>query len=360
MFKGVELRVENVSKTFRDYEETVALKNVSLRVEKGELFSILGPSGCGKTTLLRIIAGLLSPDEGRILIDGKDITDKPAYERPIGMVFQDLALFPHMTVYKNIAFSLELRGEPEDKIEEKVKEVMELVRLPYREFAHRKITQLSGGQQQRVAIARAIAKEPSILLLDEPFSHLDYKIRLELIQELKRMQRETGITTVYVTHDQNEAMMLSDRMAIMRDGKVVQVGDPVKLYMNPADTFVASFLGEANLIPVEVRDGVFEILGKKVDLGQFHPSYRGFSGRVYVFIRPEEISLSPPQEGSYISLNVEVREKIFLGPLTKLVLNGFGNKHLEVLSPSNMAHSIKAGSRVDVYIDTRRIKVFSA
>lgn len=358
MARGVEVKVEDVWKTYRDRGVTQALKGVTLEIRRGELFSILGPSGCGKTTLLRILAGLLQPDRGRVYFDGVDVTDTPPYERPIGMVFQDLALFPHLTVYRNVSFSLELAGWPADKIERRVREVLELVRLPYEQFAGRRISQLSGGQQQRVAIARALAREPRLLLLDEPFSHLDLKIRLELIAELKRLQREIGVTTVYVTHDQNEAMMLSDRLAVMKDGVVQQVGTPLEVYRNPANAFVASFLGEANLVRVRAENGLVRLGEAVVRLEQLSPNLGGYSGEVMLLLRPESLSVTPPGGEAALSLSMKILEKVFLGPMTRLLLDGKGNFELQALVPTRDALGLEPGQIVRVYLDPEEIRVF--
>ncbi|MCC6039311.1 MAG: ABC transporter ATP-binding protein [Thermofilum sp.] len=359
MARGVEVRVENVSKVFRDRGVTQALRGVSLTVRKGELFSILGPSGCGKTTLLRILAGLLKPDEGRVFFDGVDVTDVPAYERPIGMVFQDLALFPHLTVYRNVSFSLEIAGWPSDRIERRVREVLQLVRLPYEEFAHRKISQLSGGQQQRVAIARALAREPKLLLLDEPFSHLDYKIRIELIHELKRLQRETGVTTIYVTHDRNEAMLLSDRLAVMKDGVVQQVGTPEEVYRSPANAFVASFLGEVNIIPAKAVNGLIKLGDLEISLERLLPGLGNYTGDVLLLLRPESISLTPPGGDGALRFRVQLAEKVFLGPYTKLLFSGWGDIRLEALAPTREAALLEPGSVVDVYVEASEMRVYT-
>jgi len=358
MVKGVSVRVDNVSKVYRDKGTTTALRGVTLEVNAGELFSILGPSGCGKTTLLRIIAGLLSPDSGRVYFDGEDVTGKPAYERPIGMVFQDLALFPHLTVFKNVSFGLEVAGWPQDRIERRVREVLELVRLPPDVFAGRKISQLSGGQQQRVALSRALAREPRVLLLDEPFSHLDYKIRVELIRELKRLQRETGVTMIYVTHDQNEAMMLSDRLALMRDGTVQQVGTPFEVYTSPANEFVASFLGEANAITAEAHEGIVEFKGVSLDLSLVSPGLRGYSGPVLLLFRPEDVRLSKGEEPG-VELEAVVVEKLFLGPLVKVLLDGWGDLKIEALATTREALGVTAGDKVKVYVSYSSLKVFT-
>ena len=346
MKKGLELRLEGIVKRF---ENVVALDGVDLKVEGGELFAILGPSGCGKTTLLRIVAGLTAPDEGRVYIGGKDVTKTPAYERPVSMVFQNLALFPHLSVYKNIAFGMELRGLDEATIERRVREVMELVRLPYREFAHRRINQLSGGQQQRVAIARALAKDPEILLMDEPFSHLDYKVKLELIDELRRLQRELKLTTIYVTHDQNDAMMLADRLAVMNNGRVLQVGTPMEVYANPASPFVASFLGEANILRLEASEGYARLDGSLIPVSE--------EGEVLIAIRPEHIKIGQAESGDQVGIEGIVEDSVFMGPLAKIVVR-VGNQKLKIYSESRIIQRIKVGKTVHLHWSTAEMKVY--
>jgi spermidine/putrescine transport system ATP-binding protein len=241
--------VRGVSKSFatRDTGVVTALQEVSIEIDGNEFFTLLGPSGCGKTTLLRLIGGFETPTTGTIRIDALDVATLPPQKRPVNTVFQNYALFPHMTIAGNVAFGLEMLGWAEADIKTRVRETLEMVRLGG--FAARKPSQLSGGQQQRVALARALAPKPKVLLLDEPLSALDLKLRKEMQSELKRLQRETGITFVLVTHDQEEALAMSDRIAVMREGRVLQVGRPKDIYDNPNCRFVADFIGEANLIP---------------------------------------------------------------------------------------------------------------
>ena len=246
------IELTEVSKTFttKDTGIVAALKEVSLRIEGNEFFTLLGPSGCGKTTLLRLIGGFEAPSTGQIRIDDLDVAALPPQKRPVNTVFQSYALFPHLTVAGNIAFGLEMCGWQKGDIGARVSEALSLVRLDG--FAGRKPAQLSGGQQQRVALARALAPRPKVLLLDEPLSALDLKLRKEMQSELKRLQRETGITFLLVTHDQEEALAMSDRIAVMRDGLVLQVGTPKAIYDNPNSRFVADFIGEANLVPGKI------------------------------------------------------------------------------------------------------------
>lgn len=232
------------------YGDAIAVDHVSLDVKAGEFVTLLGSSGSGKTTTLMMIAGFVDPDHGSIAIDGRDVVPLPPERRNLGVVFQSYALFPHLSVYENIAFPLRLRGEAAADIDRKVRHVLELVHLA--DFGARRITQLSGGQQQRVALARAIVFSPPVLLMDEPLGALDRKLREQLQTEIKRVQRDLGVTVVYVTHDQEEALALSDRIAIMSEGRIVQLGNPDEVYEQPVSPFVASFLGESNMLPVRI------------------------------------------------------------------------------------------------------------
>ena len=244
---------------------TLALDGVSLAVRPGEFFTLLGPSGCGKTTLLRLIAGFEYPSAGRILLDGEDIGSLPPYRRPVNTVFQSYALFPHMSVEANVGFGLEMQGRPKGEVRARTGQMLELVRLA--EFRRRRTSELSGGQQQRVALARALAPGPRVLLLDEPLSALDYKLRKGMQIELKRMQHDTGITFVFVTHDQDEALSMSDRVAVMSAGRVLQVGDPRTVYERPATRFVADFIGESNLLGASVESTADGVVRVRLDAG---------------------------------------------------------------------------------------------
>ena len=285
------LRIEDVSKVF---DGMPAVKDFSLEIETGEFVSLLGPSGCGKTTLLRMIGGFEFPDQGRIVLDGADITSVPPNRRPINMVFQRVTLFPHLDVAENVAFGLRLARVDKPEIQRRVKDALELVRLPG--FERRKVETLSGGQAQRIALARAIVNRPRVLLFDEPLSALDLKIRRELQVELKDIHRELKGTFVYVTHDQEEAMSMSDRVVVMRLGEIEQVGAPVNLYREPASLFVASFVGSSNVIRVMVKsagDGevAVEFGGTLVRAGAA-PGVRAGTEASLV-LRAEAISLDP-------------------------------------------------------------------
>lgn len=251
----VEVELVNVSKSFGPI---TAVRNVTLRIEKNEFFSILGPSGCGKTTLLRILAGLEDPDDGVVKIGGRVVNDVPPHKRGVGLVFQGTAVFPHMNVFDNIAFGLKMRGYKRSEIKEKVESVLRVMNMSPEVYAKKRVDQLSGGERQRVEIARSLVLEPQVLLLDEPLGPLDLKIRQKMQLELKRLQKVVGTTFVYVTHDQTEALAMSDRIAVMNRGEILQVGTPEEIYMRPVNKFVADFIGESNLIEGRVsEDGLF-------------------------------------------------------------------------------------------------------
>ncbi|MGB7804981.1 MAG: spermidine/putrescine ABC transporter ATP-binding protein, partial [Actinomycetota bacterium] len=248
--KEIDVRLERVTKQFGD---VAAVDDLSLDIEEGEFFSMLGPSGCGKTTTLRMIGGFEDPTYGTVYLGGRDVTDLPPYKRDVNTVFQSYALFPHLNVFENVAFGLRRRKVGKDEVGTRVKDALKLVDLVG--FEERKPPQMSGGQQQRVALARALVNHPQVLLLDEPLGALDMKLRKQMQLELKRIQQEVGITFIYVTHDQEEAMTMSNRLAVMRLGKIEQLGDPEPVYENPATEFVAGFLGASNMLEGELKEG---------------------------------------------------------------------------------------------------------
>jgi putative spermidine/putrescine transport system ATP-binding protein len=264
-----------------------ALKGVDLSVKPGEFIALLGPSGCGKTTALRALAGLEQVTDGHILIDGKDVVDVPANKRDIGMVFQAYSLFPHMTVRENVEFGLRMRKVDGAKRKARAEEALELVGLA--QLSSRYAHQLSGGQQQRVALARALVTRPRVLLLDEPLSALDAKVRVQLRDEIRRIQTELGITTLFVTHDQEEALAVADRVAVMKDGNIEQIGTPEELYTSPISAFVANFIGLSNQIPADLDGGLVTVLGKRLELINAPMP----DGPVTAFVRPEDIVLDP-------------------------------------------------------------------
>ncbi|HIW47835.1 MAG TPA: ABC transporter ATP-binding protein, partial [Firmicutes bacterium] len=277
----------------KEFDGQLVLKGINLDIYENEFVTLLGPSGCGKTTLLRILGGFLDPTEGEVLFDGQNIIPVPPYRREINTVFQKYALFPHMNVYDNVAFGLKIKKEPKDIIEQKVKRMLRLVNLE--EYAKRSVTEMSGGQQQRVAIARALVNEPMVLLLDEPLGALDLKLRKEMQHELKRIQKEVGITFIYVTHDQEEALTMSDKIVVMNDGEIQQIGTPIDIYNEPVNRFVANFIGESNIIDgvmVQDREVIFEDKHFScVDSGF------GANERVDVVIRPEDLDIVPKEQG---------------------------------------------------------------
>ena len=292
------IEIKNISKSFG---EKRILNDVSLYVKRGEFLTLLGPSGCGKTTLLRILAGFGTADSGEILINGKYITGVPPHERPVNTVFQRYALFPHLDVYENIAFGLKLKKLPTDEIDKKVRKALKMVSMT--DYEDRDVESLSGGQQQRVAIARAIVNEPSVLLLDEPLSALDLKMRKDMQMELKEMHKELGITFVYVTHDQEEALTLSDTIVIFDDGNIKQIGTPTDIYNEPQNAFVADFIGESNILNgTMIQDKLVEFAGH-----QFECVDEGFGENVAVdvVVRPEDIYIMNKLEGAQLTAKVK-------------------------------------------------------
>ena len=292
------IEAKGVTKLFQGagQDSVKALDNVSVSIRENEFFTLLGPSGCGKTTLLRLIAGFDFPTDGEILLYGENIAPLPPYKRPVNTVFQSYALFPHMTVAQNIGFGLEMLGKPRPEIDRRVTQMLQLVRME--ELRNRRTSQISGGQQQRVALARALAPSPKVLLLDEPLSALDYKLRKDMQIELKRLQNETGITFIFVTHDQEEALTMSDRIAVMSKGKILQIGSPREIYDRPSVRFVANFIGETNFIEGEVAQVEGQVARVKLASGAIIaaglPEGLKPEGRVTVVVRPEHADLVPP------------------------------------------------------------------
>jgi spermidine/putrescine transport system ATP-binding protein len=327
-----------------------ALGDVSISIKKGEFFTLLGPSGCGKTTLLRCIAGFETPTKGSIHLSGTDITYDPPYQRPVNTVFQSYALFPHLTVAQNVAFGLKMRGASSADVARAVDRVLALVKLE--DFANRLPQQLSGGQQQRVALARALAPEPQVLLLDEPLSALDLKLRKEMQSELKRLQSETGITFIFVTHDQEEALTMSDRIGVMSAGALLQVGTPHDIYDRPATRFVADFIGETNFLngTVEgdqVRIGTGDLLAVPLD---------GETGAVTLAIRPEQVSVtSAPAE-----LSGKIIDATYMGTDTHYTIELKDGSPLVARIQSNSTGAFGVGDAVGVAIDARAVQVLKS
>lgn len=314
---GEKLIIENLTKKFSKNE---GVENINLRVKEHELLTLLGPSGCGKTTILRAIGGFNQIDSGRILLDGKEIQDLQPEKRPTGMVFQSYNLWLHMTIYENMAFGMQIRKCPKEQIKKEIQKMLELVRMDGSEKKYP--SQLSGGQQQRIAIARALVLKPSLLLLDEPFSALDAKIRGQMREELKRIQREAGLTVMFVTHDQEEAMAISDRIAVMRQGHMEQVGKPEEIYDHPKTRFVAEFIGEMNFI--EENGSVFAV-------------------------RPEDVTLQHDQNGKY-----EILQMMSLGHYTQAIVKKSEKEMLKVFLEKDQAKGFETGNRVSCIFDRQQ------
>jgi putrescine transport system ATP-binding protein len=335
------IAIENVSKRFGDF---VAVNGVSLKIYKGEIFCLLGGSGCGKTTLLRMLAGFERPTAGRILIDGQDMADIPPYERPVNMMFQSYALFPHMTVHGNVAFGLEQEKLPKAQIRQRVAEILDIVRMG--EYAQRKPHQLSGGQRQRVALARALVKRPKLLLLDEPLGALDRKLREHTQFELISIQEKLGVTFVVVTHDQEEAMTLASRIGVMNRGEIVQIGTPRQIYEFPATRFVADFIGSVNLFDGQLIEDESDHV--RVQCADFQaPVYvdHGLSAppnaQLWVAIRPEKITLErePPKSTDNWARGV-IKEIAYMGDMSIYMIHLDGGREVRV-TQANIAR--KAG-----------------
>jgi spermidine/putrescine transport system ATP-binding protein len=330
------VRLERVTKRFGDF---TAVREMDLDIPRGQFFTMLGPSGCGKTTTLRMVAGFEEPSEGRVLLDGDDVTGMPAFRRPTNTVFQSYALFPHRTVEQNVAFGLQRQKVDKAEIRRRVGEELERVGLAPE--AKRKPAQLSGGQQQRVALARALVNRPAVLLLDEPLGALDLKLRKQLQVELKRIQRDVGITFIYVTHDQEEALTMSDKIAVMNRGVVEQVSDPETVYERPATTFVAGFIGVSNLMPGEVISANGAGAQLRLDAGPTvrTPQSGGAQAgeRAHAVVRPEKLVLTPGGESGpegRPSVEGQVESSLYLGTATQMVVKLGDETRMTVLVPN--------------------------
>ena len=343
MSNNTIISFENVNKF---YEDTHVLKNINFEIEKGKFYTLLGPSGCGKTTILRIIAGFTDVSNGKVTLNGEDVTKLPPNKRKVNTVFQDYALFPHMNVFENIAFGLRLKKTPENIIKEKVADALKMVQLSG--YENREISQMSGGQQQRVAIARALVNEPEVLLLDEPLSALDLKLRTDMQYELRELQQRLGITFIFVTHDQEEALAMSDEIFVMSKGEIIQSGTPVDLYDEPINRFVADFIGESNIVDgVMKEDYLVEFVGKEFECADagMRPNEK-----VEIVIRPEDLTLTSIENGK---LTVEVDTQLFRGVHYEIICyDENGNEW--------MIHSTRkaeVGSKVGLYFEPQDIHV---
>ncbi|MEM3109119.1 MAG: ABC transporter ATP-binding protein [Candidatus Bathyarchaeia archaeon] len=351
------VEVKGLTKRFRD---VLAVDHVSFHVDKGEFLVILGPSGSGKSTLLMMIAGFIQPDEGEIYIDGELVNDKPPYERNVGMVFQSLALFPHMTVYENVAFPLKMRRLDPSAIDERVREMLEIVRLSGLE--DRRIHELSGGQKQRVALARTLVFKPSILLLDEPFGALDRKLREEMQVEMRKLHDELNATSLLVTHDQREALVLADEIMVMKDGKVEQKGFKREVYFKPKTTFVASFMGLTNILNGHLRadeKGFYAEISEGVKV-RVPPQMRR-RGAIHLAIKAQDVILSRAEEplsGDEDNLfEGRIISEIFEGPNIIYEVTLAGNLALKAITTSSSPPNLKVGDRVYVILDPERMVI---
>ncbi len=346
------IELKNITKKFNG---DIVLDNINLYVKENEFITLLGPSGCGKTTLLRIIGGFLSPTEGHLVFDGKEISNLPPYKREINTVFQKYALFPHMNVYDNIAFGLKIKKEAKDIIEQKVNRMLKLVGLE--EYGKRSVSEMSGGQQQRVAIARALVNEPKVLLLDEPLGALDLKLRKEMQHELKKIQKEVGITFIYVTHDQEEALTMSDTIVVMKSGRIQQIGTPTDIYNEPVNSYVANFIGESNIIDgIMLKDYEVMFEDKKFECVDY-----GFdkNEKVDVVIRPEDLDIVKKEEGKLKGI---VKSVLFKGVHYEIVVETKSGTSITVkmhVSEEKPVINDKANEKMsanDFYLDIADVK----
>lgn len=358
----VKVTLEGVSKLFGDF---LAVDDIDIEVKEGELFFLLGPSGCGKTTTLRVIAGFYKPDMGQVYFDKRPMNDVPPYKRNVGMVFQNYALWPHMTSYDNVIYGLKVRKIPVSERVRRAKEALDIVQM--REFAMRYPNQLSGGQQQRIALARAIVTEPEVLLLDEPLSNLDAKLRLETRQEIKRIQSELSITSIYVTHDQEEALSMADRMAVMNKGKIEQIGSPREVYSNPLNSFIAGFIGESNFVngvvqsvstdSVVVRATSGDEIHARPPLGKLEVDQK-----VVCSIRPESIHImdhvAQMSIGSQL-FEAEIISLTYYGVIEHYALSSLGDMEIKVTNFNPEARRRLEGEKVYVTFDPEDVDIFT-
>ncbi|MFQ5950762.1 MAG: ABC transporter ATP-binding protein [Candidatus Geothermarchaeales archaeon] len=343
----VVIEARGITKSF---EEVVALDRVSLTTHDGEMFTLLGPSGCGKTTFLRCVAGFEYPEEGSIFFDAVEVTNRPPYKRETGMVFQNYALWPHMTVYDNVAYGLKVRKVPKGETNARIREVLKMVHLEGME--KRTPHQLSGGQQQRIALARALVVNPKVLLFDEPLSNLDAKLRVDMRAEIKRIQGSLGITTIYVTHDQEEAMSISDRIAILNEGRLEQLGSPVDIYFRPESSFIADFIGQGTFLQGQVvsRATYLRVAlddGEEIEAVPSNPSYEPQPGdKVLIAIRPESFAIGDGGKGN--AFRCEVYHVAFLGKTRRILARRDGQKFVIEADPHS---AYREGERIRVRVD---------
>ncbi len=334
------INISHLSKSFPGGSKV--LDDINLYIRRGEFLTLLGPSGCGKTTMLRMIAGFLQPDEGSITMDGKELTGVPPHLRPLNTVFQRYALFPHLDVYDNIAFGLKLKGTPEDEIDKRVRKVLKLVSMS--DYEDRDVNSLSGGQQQRIAIARAIVNRPKVLLLDEPLSNLDAKLRVQLRNELKKMQKDFGITTIYVTHDQEEALTLSDRIAVFNKGYIEQIGTPNEVYNYSKTEFVCNFIGDINRLSDEVVHKV-AAAGGEID------------PRKHNYVRLERLHVNVDTLPGQVALDGTVTMREYYGLYIKYYID-LGSQTIKVIEKNDGVRIYEEGQKVSVILDPRDVMAY--
>lgn len=342
----------------KKYGDNIIIPDLSLEIHDGEFFTLLGPSGCGKTTLLRMVAGFNSIEGGEIRFKDKVINNVAPSKRNIGMVFQNYAIFPHLTVFKNVAFGLQERKVDKQEITRRVDEILKTVRIE--NLRDRLPQNMSGGQQQRVALARAIVVEPDVLLMDEPLSNLDAKLRVEMRNVIREIQHEVGITTIYVTHDQEEALAISDRIGVMHNGVLQHVGRPQNIYQRPANEFVATFIGRSNILDAHCVLGLNEFVlefdgGYKVKVGNLLPEAKN-TDKVRVSVRPEEFIITEGEEG----IPGTIRDSVFLGLNTHYFITLDNGQEVETISESELEGIIQNGSRVRLKVKANKINVFNA
>ena len=349
---GVAIQIDNVSKA---YGKNVVINGLSADILPGEFFTLLGPSGCGKTTLLRMIIGFNTIEAGEIRVDGKLVNNIPTNRRNMGMVFQNYAVFPHMNVRANVAYGLKTRKVEKSERYRQADEMLKLVKID--EYAQRMPTQLSGGQQQRVALARAIVIKPGVLLMDEPLSNLDAKLRVQMRNVIRNIQRQVDITTVYVTHDQEEALAISDRIAVMNEGVIQQIGPPKQIYQRPANEFVSGFIGLSNFVNAGLTGGKLDFgNGYLVELQTLKPDLSD-SPKVHVAIRPEEFVIHPKGEPG---IAAKVESSVFLGMMLHYFMTLDNSQEIEVVTPSDLSEIIRDGTEVSLQVVREKINVFDA
>ncbi|SEO00015.1 iron(III) transport system ATP-binding protein [Amphibacillus marinus] len=350
-----QIKIEHAKKVFGD---AVVIPDLNITIKEGSLFTLLGPSGCGKTTLLRMIAGFNSIEGGDFYFGEKRINDSEPSKRNIGMVFQNYAIFPHLTVRENVEFGLKQRKLDKGVVRERAEKYLKLIQME--KFMDRKPEQLSGGQQQRVALARALAINPDVLLMDEPLSNLDAKLRVDMRQAIREIQREVGITTVYVTHDQEEAMAISDQIAVMKDGIVQQVGSPKSLYHRPANEFVASFIGRTNMLNAELKHNEQGLAELQLQNGFIVPYPRLNhldDQQVRISIRPEDF-IRVEDAASVDTFEVRIEDSVYLGLNTEYVVALTDKHHIQVTEESSFDEDLIVGDRVHLTVNTNKINVY--